>query len=149
MNRTDTMLSLLKTDIPVTRRKIIEFGVLFFTVLAVVLPLFVVWRNDWSWVPWLDWSVAVGIALLALCLGTGMMMAPLYKSWMIMALVLGTIMTSLIITVVFFVLITPIGILRRLFRSKSDYTTGFDRSKVSYWIERTSPSDPRSMDKMY
>ncbi len=149
LNRTDGMKSLLYIDIPVTRRKIVEFGAVFFAVLSVVLPLFVAWRNDWSWVAWLDWSVAAGVAMLLLCMSTGMMMAPVYKVWMRLALVLGTIMTAVIITVVFVLLITPIGVLRRVLRSKSDYSKAFDRQKGSYWVDREGAYDPRSMEKMY
>ncbi len=149
LNRINGMKSLFYIDIPVTRRKIVEFGVVFFAVLAVLLPLFVFWRNDWSWVAWLDWSVAAGVAMLVLCLSTGMMMAPVYKVWMRLALVLGTIMTAVIITVVFILLITPIGLARRLLRSKSDYHKTFDNQKDSYWVDRVDAYNPRSMEKMY
>jgi hypothetical protein len=148
-NLIDEMKSILNMHIPVTRRKIVEFGVVFFAVLAVILPLFVVWRNDWSWIAWLDWSVAAGIAMMALCLSTGMMMAPIYKLWMRLALVLGTIMTAVIITIVFYVLITPIGLARRILRSKSDYVQSFDRQADSYWVQRSDGHDSRRMEKMY
>ena len=143
------MNSIFQIDIPVTRRKIVEFGIVFFVVLTLLLPLLVVWRNGWTWVPWLDWSVAVGISMLALCLSTGMMMAPLYRLWMRLALLLGTIMTAVIITIVFFLVITPIGLIRRLLRSKSDYTRTFDSNATSYWVDRSDGLDPRSMEKMY
>jgi hypothetical protein len=143
------MKSLFDIDIPVTRRKIVEFGVVFFAVLAIIVPMFVFWRNDWTWVSWLDWSVAAGVAMIALCLGTGMMMAPVYKLWMRIALVLGTIMTAVIVTVVFFLVITPIGLIRRLLRSKSDYKQSFDREADSYWVDRLEAFDPKRMEKMY
>ncbi len=135
--------------IPVTRRKIIEFGVVFFAVLAIIVPLIVIWRNDWSWIFWLDWSVASGVAIMALCLSTGMMMAPVYQLWMRIALVLGTIMTAVIISIVFYLVITPIGLMRRLLRSKSDYVQSFDRQADSYWVERSDGYDARRMEKMY
>lgn len=143
------MISLFYTDIPVTRRKIVEFGAVFFAVLTIVIPVFVLWRNDWTWFAWLDWSVAAGIAMLLLCLGTGMMMAPVYKVWMRLALVLGTIMTAVIISVVFILLITPIGLIRRVLRSNSDYSKEFDRQMNTYWVDRAEKHDPRRMEKMY
>jgi hypothetical protein len=143
------MLSLLTTDIPVTRRKIVEFGAVFFVILTLVVPFIVVWRNGWEWVTWLNWSALIGLVMLLLCLGTGMLMAPVYKIWMRFALVLGTIMTAVIVMIVFFLIITPIGLFRKLFRSKSDYAKAFDRKKDSYWVERKDVFEPRSLEKMY
>jgi hypothetical protein len=143
------MKSIFEIEITVTRRKIVEFGAVFFTVLSVIVPVIVVWRNNWSWVAWLDWSIAAGLAMIALCMSTGMMMASVYKMWMRLALVLGTIMTAVIVTFVFYLVITPIGLLRRVMRSKSDYTKSFDLQKDTYWDERSDKYDPVSMEKMY
>lgn len=143
------MKHILTADIPVSRRKIIEFGITMFTVLAVIIPLFVSWRSDWEWAAWLNISIGIGATLLLLCLATGMLMAPVYRAWMRIALILGTIMTTLIVTVVFVLIITPIGLVRRIMRSKSDYAKGFDRSAATYWIDRAEEDLPTRMEKMY
>lgn len=143
------MKYIFEADIPVSRRKIVEFGVVMFAVLGVIIPLFVTWRNGWDWLPWLSASVGIGATLLLLCVTTGMMMAPVYRAWMRVALLLGTIMTTLIVTVVFVIIITPIGLIRRLLRSRSDYTKRFDRSVGSYWIDRADDDNPSRMEKMY
>lgn len=143
------MKHIFEADIPVSRRKIVEFGVVMFTVLSVVIPLIVAWRHGWVWQPWLGASVGVGATLLLLCIATGMMMAPVYRAWMRVALILGTVMTTLIVTVVFVLVITPIGLSRRLLRSRSDYTKRFDRSASSYWVDRADDDLPSRMEKMY
>lgn len=120
-----------------------------FSVFAVIIPLFVSWRNSWEWAGWFNVSIGLGASLLLLCLATGMMMAPVYRAWMRVALVLGTVMTTLIVTVVFALIITPIGLARRVLRSKSDYARGFDRSAASYWIDRTEDDHPARMEKMF
>lgn len=140
----------LKThDIPVTRRKIIEFGVTFFVILSVIVPLYSGWRNGWQWQPWLWWPVGVGAGLAALCAATGMWMAPVYRAWMRLALLLGTVMTAVIVTLVFYLLITPIGLLRRLLGSKSSYAKGLDRQAQTYWTQRRQKADAAGMEKMY
>jgi hypothetical protein len=146
---TDMMKSILEAEIPVTRRKILEFGAVFFIVLSVIVPVIVTWRNGWTWVAWVDWPLAAGIAMLVLCMVPGMMMAPVYKLWMRLALILGTIMTAVIVTIVFYLVITPIGLIRRLLRSKSDYKQTFDPKAESYWTDRTDRFDPSRMEKMY
>lgn len=143
------MKHILTADIPVSRRKIIEFGITMFTVLAVIIPLFVSWRNGWEWAAWLSISIGIGASLLLLCLTTGMMMTPIYRAWMRVALILGTMMTAIIVTIVFVVVITPIGLARRILRSKSDYAKGFDRSAATYWIDRSEDDQPARMEKMY
>lgn len=136
-------------DIPVTRRKIIEFGITFFVILSMLLPLFVGWKNDWVWPSWLIWPVAVGVLILSVSAFTGMLMAPVYRLWMRFALVLGTIMTAVIVTVVFYLLITPIGLIRRLSGSKSAYQKKMDKSASTYWVARNYKADGTGMEKMY
>lgn len=136
-------------DIPVTRRKILEFGLVFFVILAVIVPVYVGWKHAWEWQAWLWWPVGIGTALMGLCAATGMWMAPVYRAWMRLALLLGTVMTAVIVTLVFYLLITPIGLLRRALGSKSAYLKGFDRQAPTYWTAREEKADAAGMEKMY
>jgi hypothetical protein len=140
----------LNNDIKqVGRRQIIEFGLVFFLVLSVIIPLVSLWRNDWIWQNWLDWSFSAGIAIKFLCLTTGTRMAPIYVGWMKLALLLGTVMTAVIVSLVFVFIITPIGLVKRLFKSNTDYIKTIDSDLQSYWLD-TQPNDkPERMEKMY
>jgi hypothetical protein len=135
--------------IPVNRRRIIEFGFVFFVVLSIIIPLISLWRNDWEWQPWLDWSVAIGLSLFILCLSTGTLMAPFYRAWMKLAIIMGTIMTAIIVSIVFVFLITPIGLLKRILKSKSDYEKEIQTERLSYWNEVQFDNDPKRLEKMY
>jgi multisubunit Na+/H+ antiporter MnhG subunit len=66
-----------------------------------------------------------------------------------LALLMGTIMTAAIVTLVFYFVITPIGLVRALLRSNSDYKKTSDRDTHTYWVDRKEPFDPKSMEKMY
>jgi hypothetical protein len=140
----------LNNDIKqVGRRQIIEFGLVFFLVLSVIIPLVSLWRNDWIWQNWLDWSFSAGIAIKFLCLTTGTRMAPIYVGWMKLALLLGTVMTAVIVSLVFVFIITPIGLVKLLFKSNTDYIKTIDSDLQSYWLD-TQPNDkPERMEKMY
>src|SRR5690606_21497144 len=142
-------MSFSPSDIAVTRRKIVEFGIVMFSVLTVVIPIIVVWRNSWEWQEWLIWLVGSGIILLVLSATTGMLMAPIYRAWMYLAMILGTIMTGIIVTLVFFVLITPIGLIRRLVGSSSNYQKRIDTSATTYWVERSDAKHQSTIEKMY
>ena len=140
----------LNNDIKqVSRRQIIEFGLVFFLILSVIIPIVSLWRNDWIWQNWLDWSFSAGIAIKFLCLTTGTRMAPIYVGWMKLALLLGTVMTAVIVSLVFVFIITPIGLVKRLFKSNTDYIKTIDSDLQSYWLD-TQPNDkPERMEKMY
>ena len=60
---------------------------------------------------------------------------PIYKIWMILAFCLGWINTRLILLVVFYLLVTPIGLLARLFR-KDFLDIKFNKDARSYWQKR-------------
>jgi hypothetical protein len=75
---------------------------------------------------------------------------PLYAAWMYLALILGTVMSMLIISLVYYFLMTPIGVVRRIIKSKGHYQTGFDASAESYWIPKDKKEvDPLKLEKQY
>lgn len=84
---------------------------------------------------------ALGTPLFVLGLVAPSLLAPVERGWMAMAEVLGRINTRLILTVLYFAVITPFGVIRRwrddpLDRSMHD-------GKVTNWIPRErKPVDP-------
>jgi hypothetical protein len=76
-------------------------------------------------------------------------MAPVYLAWMRIAVLMGTIMTALIVSVVFFLLITPIGLVRRLLKRPSDYHAYPQRAQLTYWKDRNDEMLPEQLEKMY
>ncbi len=59
---------------------------------------------------------------------------PLYKIWMIFAVIIGWIMTRLILSILFFLVITPIGLLARLIGK--DFLNLKITNQSSYWNSR-------------
>jgi hypothetical protein len=60
---------------------------------------------------------------------------PLNKVWMGLAIVLGFLMSRIILTILFFLVLTPIGFLAKLF-GKKFMNIKFDKSAESYWEKR-------------
>ena len=58
-----------------------------------------------------------------------------YIAWMALAFTLGFVMSNVILTLFFFLLVTPIGLLSRLF-GKDFLARKLDRHAASYWIPR-------------
>jgi len=69
---------------------------------------------------------------------------PLQKVWMAFAVVMGFVMTKIIMVIVFYGMVTPIGLLGRLV-GKKYLDLKIDRDAASYWIER----EPVKMDKSH
>jgi hypothetical protein len=58
----------------------------------------------------------------------------IYIAWMALAFTLGFLMSNVILTLFFFVFVTPIGLLARLFR-KDFLARKWDKQAASYWIQ--------------
>jgi len=72
------------------------------------------------------------------------LLKPLQKVWMAFAVVLGFFMTKVILSILFYVVFTFIGLSARLF-GKKFLGQNIDRSKKSYWIRRK----PQAFDKTH
>jgi Saxitoxin biosynthesis operon protein SxtJ len=57
-----------------------------------------------------------------------------YIAWMALAFTLGFIMSNVILTLFFFLFVTPIGLLARLFQ-KDFLARKWDKREASYWIQ--------------
>lgn len=75
------------------------------------------------------------------------LLAPLYKAWMTFGHGLGWINARIILGLVFFVMVTPIGLVMRL--AGKDLLRMRTRKSASYWVERGQPLDPQSLRNQF
>ena len=80
-----------------------------------------------------------GGLLMLLGLVLPRVLRPVYLGWMSVAFVVGFVMAHVILTLFFFLVITPIGLLARL-AGKDFLSLKLDRSGKSYWIPRERKS---------
>jgi hypothetical protein len=72
-----------------------------------------------------------------------------YRGWMKFAAGAAWFNTRLILALVFYLVITPVGLLLRLF-GKRPIPVNFDKSKDTYWIEREKKEyDPIRSEKHF
>jgi len=71
----------------------------------------------------------------------------IYKIWMGLALVLGWFISRIILLLLFYLIITPLGFIARLFRKKF-LDIKFPDDRKSYWIPK-SENDKINYTKMY
>lgn len=60
---------------------------------------------------------------------------PFHKLWMVLALLMGFVMSRVILTLLYYIVLTPIGLLAKLV-GKKFMLLGFDISASTYWEKR-------------
>jgi hypothetical protein len=89
-----------------------DFGLLTGGLFIVFFGLLLPWLFSSSFPLW-PWIVAGVLGTLALIVPSAL--KPVYRGWMFFALILAWINTRLILSIIFFLLITPMGLIMRLF----------------------------------
>ncbi|NIN00427.1 MAG: hypothetical protein GTO24_20810 [candidate division Zixibacteria bacterium] len=79
---------------------------------------------------------AVSFCLLAAGSFMPLLLKPVYRVWMAFAAIMGWIMTRVVLGMLFYLVLTPIGLAFRLFR-RDILSQKSDRDSQSYWIPRT------------
>lgn len=120
------------------------FGFVFAGACAIAAAI-AFWRgssNAWMW--------PVGsAAFLAAALVRPVLLSPLNRFWHAFGLVLHRIVSPLVMGAVFFLAVTPIGLLARASR-KDFLRLRRDRSLGTYWIERHPPGpEPETMSRQF
>ena len=83
------------------------------------------------------WSAIISLIFLVLGLLNSKILTPLNKLWFKFGILLGMIFSPLIMGIIFFVVVTPIGLIMRIF-GKDVLNLKYNKNK-SYWIEKKGP----------
>jgi hypothetical protein len=112
-----------------------------FTIAAVLVSLggIILWRRRAFGWPLLS----LAFLLLATVLLKPKSLRFVYRSWMMLALLLGSIASRILLTFAFFLILTPIGLLQRLF-GKRPLDLRFKSDATTYWQARSG--HPASAD---
>ena len=132
----------MATPIPLPSNR--QFG-LVFVVFFGILAAFSWWRGG-NWYPGRALaSAAVGLITLAV---PGLL-TPFNRWWMKLAELLHRIFSPVILGLMFFVVLTPFGLVMRVLR-KDPMRRRREPQAPSYWIERDPPGPPPgSLDKQF
>ncbi len=89
------------------------------------------------------WALTLSVMLVLGGVLIPRLLLPLYRGWMALGEALGWVNTRIILGVIFFLVVTPIGIFKRLFGSDA-MRRRFEPDAESYRV----PKSPRSVDHM-
>lgn len=112
------------------RRDLRQFG--FVLGGALVALSGIAWYRDSAALPYL---LGAGGLIALVGAVAPQALRPVYFVWMAIGLTLGTIVTAIILTVVFFGAITPIGLVMKVLR-KDPMRRRLDPDASTYWIQK-------------
>ena len=109
-----------------------KFGITIGLILLIIAG-FLFWKEKESF----QILFTFGVTLFIFGIAIPFILKPIYWVWMIFATILGWIMTRVILSLLFYIIVTPIGLILRFFR-KQFLELRWDKSKESYWNFRTN-----------
>ena len=127
-----------------SRSELRKFGFIMAGALAVLWGILLYKDKAYCW-------YLFGGAFLPLLTGlfAPMILKPFQKVWMTIAIVMGWIMTRIILSILFYLILTPIGLIMRLL-GKDILNMKLDAESPSYWIPRqTDISEKRDYEKQF
>ena len=109
-----------------------SFGIVFFIFFFIISLYPLLENNEIRY-----WSLILSFFFLILGLINSKLLSPLNKLWFKFGIFLGRIISPFVMGVIFFIIVTPIGLIMRIL--KKDLLKLKFNNKNSYWIEKSGP----------
>ena len=109
-----------------------SFGIVFFVVFLLI-ALYPIINSEEIRI----WSLIISFIFIILGLLNSKILTPLNKLWFKFGLFLGKIVSPLIMVVIFFFVVTPIGLIMRMLGN--DVLNLKQNKNKSYWIKKSGP----------
>ena len=121
----------LKSKIKMSSNR--NFGLVFFIVFL-ILGFWPITNGEEIRI----WLVVISLIFLVLGMMKSKLLTPLNKLWFKFGMMLGAIVAPVVMGAVFFLVVTPIGIVMRIM-GKDLINKKHDKKKETYWIKRRTP----------
>ena len=108
-----------------------KFGITIGVILLIIAG-FLFWKEKESF----QILLTFGVTLCILGIVIPFILKPIYWVWMIFATILGWILTRVILSLLFYVIFTPIGLILRLF-GKQFLEFKWNKTDSTYWNYRS------------
>ena len=110
-----------------------SFGLLFFVVFLIV-SLWPLTHEGSIRI----WSVIISVIFLILGLLNSKFLTPLNLLWFKFGIILGAIVSPIVMGIVFFLVVTPIGLVLSIM-GKDVLNKKYNKKKETYWVKRETP----------
>ena len=106
-----------------------SFGIVFFIVFLLIGSWPILNGNELR-----IWSIVISLIFLILGIFNSKILTPLNKVWFRFGIFLGNFVSPIIMGIVFFLVVTPTGLIMKLFRK--DLINLRKNNSSTYWIEK-------------
>jgi len=107
-----------------------SFGIVFFLVFLLIALYPLIHQESIRF-----WSIVISFVFLILSFINSSALTPLNKLWFKFGIILGKIISPLVMGLIFFIVVTPIGLLMKIL--KKDLLNLKFNKDPSYWVEKT------------
>ena len=107
-----------------------SFGLVFFFVFLIV-GLWPLMREESPKI----WLLIISIFFMVLGIMNSKLLTPLNKVWFKIGIFLGNLVAPIIMGIIFFLVVTPIGLIMKII-GKDLLQKKYDKKKGTYWIKR-------------
>ena len=107
-----------------------SFGIVFFIVFLLIALYPLIHQESIRF-----WSIVISFVFLILSFINSSALTPLNKLWFKFGIILGKIISPLVMGLIFFIVVTPIGLLMKIL--KKDLLNLKFNKDPSYWVEKT------------
>ena len=111
-----------------------SFGIVFFVVFLLIALYPIINQSDVRL-----WSLIISFLFLVLGILNSKLLSPLNKLWFKFGLFLGKIISPIVMGIIFFLVVTPIGLFMRLL--KKDLLKIKFNSDETYWLKKNDPNN--------
>ena len=114
-----------------------SFGIVFFIFFAALALYPLIYHEEIKL-----WALIISFIFLILGLVNSSILTPLNLIWFKFGILLGNFFSPIVMAIVFFCVVTPTGLIMKLFNK--DLLKLKKRDKKSYWIERKVKSEMKN-----
>ena len=107
-----------------------SFGIVFFVVFFIIAVYPIFKGGDLR-----TWSIVISLIFLVLGILNSKLLLPLNKIWFKFGLFLGKLVSPIVMGIIFFLVVTPIGLFMKLI-GKDLIGLKIQKNINSYWIKR-------------
>lgn len=127
-----------------TKKELREFGLIVGAVFGMLATLFL-WRGKSFYL----YFYIISMFLVLFGLIVPVLLKPMQKIWMTFAVIIGFFVTRIILGILFYFVITPVGIIMKI-SGKDILDINFNDKSDSYWIKRNNKNlNKESYEKQY
>jgi hypothetical protein len=118
-------------ELNLSKKSLRKFGTTIGVVLLVLSGILLIRDKQ----PMLPFFITASVIFFILTLAAPVLLKPVYIVWMRLGFVLGWVNTRLLLLIIFYLVVTPIGLLMRLL-GNDPLLRRLDKKTSSYWVKK-------------